>query len=79
MFILSLGEAMNQFLNNNSEEIIKEMKPAATIAIAKHFKGFLNAAFTKLPMKLWLPDAQVLISEYKVRQIFIAYIFVVPV
>ncbi|XP_044752566.1 circadian clock-controlled protein daywake-like [Coccinella septempunctata] len=52
-----IGEAMNQFLNNNSEEIIKEMKPAATTAIAKHFKTFLNAAFLRLPLKVWLPDA----------------------
>lgn len=48
---------MNQFLNNNSDEIIKEMKPAATTAIAKHFKAFLNAAFLRLPLKVWLPDA----------------------
>ncbi|KAL3282203.1 hypothetical protein HHI36_005397 [Cryptolaemus montrouzieri] len=52
-----IGEAMNQFLNNNSDEIIKEMKPAATTAIAKQFKTFLNAAFLQLPLKLWLPDA----------------------
>lgn len=48
---------MNQFLNNNSDEIIKEMKPAANAALAKHFKGFLNTAFLNLPLKIWLPDA----------------------
>lgn len=52
-----VGEAMNQFLNNNSEEIIKEMKPAATTAIAKHFKGFLNSAFLKIPLQIWLLGA----------------------
>ncbi|CAH1118075.1 unnamed protein product [Phaedon cochleariae] len=52
-----IGEAMNQFLNNNANELISEMKPAANAAIAKHFKGFLNGAFTKLPLKVWLPDA----------------------
>ncbi|CAH0558251.1 unnamed protein product [Brassicogethes aeneus] len=52
-----IGEAMNQFLNNNSEEIIKEMKPAANAAIAKHFKGFLNSAFLKIPLPIWLPGA----------------------
>ncbi|KAK4879289.1 hypothetical protein RN001_007435 [Aquatica leii] len=52
-----IGEAINQFLNNNSEEIIKEMKPAASVSIARHFKSFLNAAFTKIPLKVWLPDA----------------------
>lgn len=48
---------MNQFLNNNSQEIISEMKPAASSAIAKHFKNLLNKAFSKLPLKTWLPDA----------------------
>lgn len=52
-----LGEAMNQFLNNNADEIIREMKPAATVSIARHFKGFLNSAFLQLPLKVWLPDA----------------------
>ncbi|CAH1369259.1 hypothetical protein MTP99_010726 [Tenebrio molitor] len=52
-----IGEAMNQFLNNNANEIIAEMKPAANAAIAKHFKAFLNGAFLKLPLKVWLPDA----------------------
>ncbi|XP_050310040.1 circadian clock-controlled protein daywake-like [Anthonomus grandis grandis] len=52
-----IGEAMNNFLNNNSEEIIREMKPAARLSIARHFKGFLNSAFMQLPLKIWLPDA----------------------
>lgn len=45
---------MNQFLNNNANEIIDEMKPAAAVSIAKHFKGFLNSAFTKIPIDAWL-------------------------
>ncbi|CAG9831391.1 unnamed protein product [Diabrotica balteata] len=52
-----IGEAMNQFINANSKEIIKEMKPAASAAIASHFKSFLNRAFVKLPMQVWLPDS----------------------
>ncbi|XP_018572738.1 circadian clock-controlled protein-like [Anoplophora glabripennis] len=52
-----IGRAMNQFLNNNYQEIITEMKPAASSAIAKHFKSLLNKAFSKLPLKTWLPDA----------------------
>jgi len=51
-----IGEAINQFLNNNSEEIIREMKPAAVSAITKHFKAFLNAAFLQVPIKVWLLD-----------------------
>lgn len=48
---------MNQFLNTNADEIIAEMKPAANVAIGRHFKAFLNAAFLRLPLKVWLPDA----------------------
>uniref|UniRef100_A0A1B6E265 Haemolymph juvenile hormone binding protein n=1 Tax=Clastoptera arizonana TaxID=38151 RepID=A0A1B6E265_9HEMI len=51
-----LGEAMNQFLNQNAAEIINEMKPAAAAAISKHFKNFLNAAFLQIPLKVWLKD-----------------------
>ncbi|CAG9107134.1 hypothetical protein JYU34_011194 [Plutella xylostella] len=49
-----IGEAMNQFLNNNAAEIIDEMRPAASVSIGKHFQAFLNSAFTKIPMDLWL-------------------------
>ncbi|XP_054273554.1 uncharacterized protein LOC128993592 [Macrosteles quadrilineatus] len=51
-----LGEAMNQFLNQNSDVIIEEMKPAAAQAISRHFKNFLNAAFLQIPLKVWLKD-----------------------
>lgn len=49
-----IGEAMNQFLNNNAAEIIEEMRPAASQSIAKHFQAFINAAFTKIPLDVWL-------------------------
>nr|CAD7594824.1 unnamed protein product [Timema genevievae] len=52
-----LGEAMNQFLNQNANEIIKEMKPAAAHSIGRHFKEFLNTAFLKIPINVWLLDA----------------------
>ncbi|EZA49852.1 hypothetical protein DMN91_006488 [Ooceraea biroi] len=52
-----IGQAMNQFLNQNAKEIIEEMRPAASISIAKHFKEFLNSAFGKLPLKVWMHDA----------------------
>ena len=52
-----IGQAMNQFLNQNYKEIIDEMKPAASSSISKHFMGFLNTAFTRLPMKVWLHDS----------------------
>ncbi|XP_059049261.1 protein takeout-like [Achroia grisella] len=49
-----IGEAMNQFLNNNAAEIIEEMRPAACVSIAKHAKAFLNMAFSKVPIDVWL-------------------------
>ncbi|KDR14106.1 Protein takeout [Zootermopsis nevadensis] len=52
-----LGEAMNQFLNQNADEIIKEMKPAASQTIARYFRDFLNAAFLKIPIEVWLRSA----------------------
>jgi len=52
------GEAMNIFLNENSAEIIEEMKPAASQAIGKHFKNFLNNAFLQIPLKVWLKDSE---------------------
>ncbi|KAG7200225.1 hypothetical protein KM043_017702 [Ampulex compressa] len=51
-----IGQAMNQFLNQNVKEIIEEMRPAASASIAKHFKDFLNMALTKVPLDVWLPD-----------------------
>ncbi|XP_058803069.1 protein takeout-like isoform X2 [Phymastichus coffea] len=52
-----IGQAMNQFLNQNAKEIIEEMRPAASKSIAQHFMAFLNGAFTKVPMKVWLKDS----------------------
>ncbi|XP_014245600.1 circadian clock-controlled protein-like [Cimex lectularius] len=51
-----IGEAMNQFLNQNANEIIEEMKPAAAAAIGKHFKAFLNGAFLQVPIPVWLKE-----------------------
>ncbi|XP_065337820.1 uncharacterized protein LOC135938172 [Cloeon dipterum] len=51
-----IGEAMNHFLNENANEIIGEMKPAAGASIGKHFKSFLNQAFLQIPRRIWLRD-----------------------
>lgn len=49
-----LGEAINQFLNNNANELVQEMRPAASQSIAKLFKGFLDGAFKNIPIRTWL-------------------------
>jgi len=51
-----LGEAINQFLNTNANELVQEMRPAASQSIAKLFKTILNQAFNSLPVKEWLLD-----------------------
>lgn len=51
-----IGQAMNQFLNQNAHEIVEELRPAASAAIAKHLKDFMGGAFENLPMKVWLHD-----------------------
>ncbi|XP_015174073.1 PREDICTED: uncharacterized protein LOC107065150 [Polistes dominula] len=51
-----IGQAMNQFLNQHAKEIIEEMRPAASSSIAKHFLSFINTAFNKIPLKVWLND-----------------------
>lgn len=51
-----LGEAMNRFLNENADVIIEEMKPAAAASISRHFTGFLNKAFLKIPVSIWLTE-----------------------
>ncbi|XP_044744017.1 circadian clock-controlled protein daywake-like [Chrysoperla carnea] len=52
-----IGQAMNQFLNQNANEIIQEMKPAASASISRYFKAFLNSAFLKIPLEVWLHGA----------------------
>ena len=47
---------MNRFLNENANAIVDEMKPAASSSIGKHFAGFLNKAFSNIPVHVWLKD-----------------------
>ncbi|XP_026466727.1 circadian clock-controlled protein-like [Ctenocephalides felis] len=49
-----LGEAINQFLNQNGAEIINEMRPAASQSIGKLFRTYLDNAFSRIPVRLWL-------------------------
>jgi len=51
-----LGEAINQFLNTNANELVQEMRPAASQSIGKLFKNILNQAFSTIPINQWLLD-----------------------
>lgn len=56
MFFANAGEAINNFLNTNANELVQEMRPAASASIAKLFKNILNKAFSRIPMDQWLLD-----------------------
>lgn len=49
-----LGEAINNFLNQNWREVIDEMKYTAGNAIGKYFKQILNSALLRVPLNYWL-------------------------
>uniref|UniRef100_T1GGV1 Uncharacterized protein n=1 Tax=Megaselia scalaris TaxID=36166 RepID=T1GGV1_MEGSC len=49
-----LGASINSFLNQNSDEIIKELRPDLEAGLAETFKGLWNDVFSKIPTKLWL-------------------------
>lgn len=49
-----LGEAINQFLNTNANDLVQEMRPAASQSIGRLFKKILNSAFGSIPMRQWL-------------------------
>ncbi|GAB0098499.1 protein takeout [Sergentomyia squamirostris] len=51
-----LGEAINQFLNTNAQELVQEMRPAASQSIGKLAKQLLNAGFNHIPLRVWLLD-----------------------
>lgn len=51
-----LGEAINQFLNQNANELVQEMRPAASQSISKLFKSILDQAFSHIPLNTWLLD-----------------------
>ncbi|XP_055850304.1 protein takeout [Episyrphus balteatus] len=49
-----LGTSINQFLNQNGNEIIAELRPDLELGLADIFIGLWNNVFSKLPTKLWL-------------------------
>lgn len=44
-----LGAGMNQFLNENWQDILNELKPVLKKAIGKIVKGLVNPIFSKFP------------------------------
>uniref|UniRef100_A0A182W181 Uncharacterized protein n=1 Tax=Anopheles minimus TaxID=112268 RepID=A0A182W181_9DIPT len=54
----ALGDNMNQFLNDNWEDILKELKPAIIGAFTKIFRAIITNVFENVPYdELYLPNA----------------------
>lgn len=49
-----LGSSLNMFLNQNSNEVISELRPDLEHGLAEIFTGLWNNVFSKMPNKLWL-------------------------
>ncbi|XP_049286339.1 uncharacterized protein LOC125765363 [Anopheles funestus] len=54
----ALGDNMNQFLNDNWEDILKELKPAIIGAFTNIFRAIISNVFENVPYdELFLPNA----------------------
>ncbi|KAK7601698.1 hypothetical protein V9T40_009139 [Parthenolecanium corni] len=51
-----LGRTVNQFLNENSKEVVNELKENIGESLAGVFKKIMNDAFSHIPTRLWLLD-----------------------
>ncbi|KAE8747576.1 hypothetical protein FOCC_FOCC005736 [Frankliniella occidentalis] len=51
-----LGSTMNHFLNENSAEVLKELKPAISDGFGEVFKQIANRVFSKVPLDKIYPD-----------------------
>jgi hypothetical protein len=49
-----LGASLNMFLNQNSKDIIDELKSDLETGLANIFVDLWNTVFNKLPIKYWL-------------------------
>ena len=52
----ALGDNMNLFLNDNWQDILKELKPAITEAFAKVFMYVINGVFSHIPYDMLFAD-----------------------
>ncbi|XP_055612009.1 protein takeout-like [Uranotaenia lowii] len=51
----ALGDNMNQFLNDNWQDILKELKPAIVDAFVKIFQSVVSSVFNKVPYNELFP------------------------
>ncbi|CAO1387006.1 unnamed protein product [Diamesa hyperborea] len=51
----ALGDNMNLFLNDNWQDILKELKPSISEALSQIFAALINAVFNKVPYnEIWI-------------------------
>lgn len=48
------GRTVNTFLNENSKEVVNELKENIGESLSGVFKKIMNDAFSHIPTKLWL-------------------------
>lgn len=49
-----LGNSLNMFLNQNSNDVISELREDLESGLENIFTKIWNNVFTKLPLKYWL-------------------------
>lgn len=55
LFILpSIEAALNLFINSNSQELLKEMKPALRTKLTLVIRNFMDRLFAKIPLDEWI-------------------------
>lgn len=56
LWVLFPGSTMNTFLNENSHEVLKELKPAISDGFGEVFKQISNRVFSKVPLDKIFPE-----------------------
>jgi len=46
--------ALNLFINSNSQELLKEMKPALRTKLTLVIRNFMDRIFAKIPLDEWI-------------------------
>lgn len=54
-YLFSSAEAaLNLFINSNSQELLKEMKPALRTKLTLVIRNFMDRLFAKIPLDEWI-------------------------
>lgn len=53
---INLGQTLNAFVNQNSEEVLNELSESIGQSLGEILKDLMNEVFSKIPLDLWLPE-----------------------